>query len=173
MLLEWRLSKPLLKYLCTFHLLMFSLAQTSCMVILSFRGMLRKASKSIGIALRPTLPFFKLETTTGTEFASCVFTSPPYALNCPKVQIKSISNNLGIFLVEYPVIASSQQRLINLLSQIFWHLFPSVVHLNISLGNMLYFKKKTLSSSSTGSFEKQGSKLTDVIIILQYRLVEV
>lgn len=72
MLLEWRLSKPCFKYLSTFHLLMFSLAQTSSKVILSFKGMLRKTSKSIGIALRPTLPFFRLATTTGTEFASCI-----------------------------------------------------------------------------------------------------
>jgi hypothetical protein len=51
---------------------MFSLVHTSSIVILSFRGMFRNASKSTGIALRPTLPFFRLETTTGTEFASCI-----------------------------------------------------------------------------------------------------
>ena len=71
-LLECRLSKPLLKYLCTLHLLILSLAQTSPMVILSFRGISRKASKSIGIGLRPTLPFFRLENTTRTELANCI-----------------------------------------------------------------------------------------------------
>jgi hypothetical protein len=45
---------------------------TSSVVILSFRGMFRNAFKSKGIALRPTLPFFRLETTTGTELESCV-----------------------------------------------------------------------------------------------------
>ena len=69
MLFEWRLRRPFFKYLCSFHLLMFSFALTSSIVILSLRGMLRNGSKSTGIALRPTLPFFWLATLTGMDWA--------------------------------------------------------------------------------------------------------
>jgi hypothetical protein len=111
-------------FLRPFLLLMLWLAQTYSKVLLSFRGTLRKTSKSIWIALRLSLSIFKLETTSGIKFASCIL--PLFHMCFSNMEIKLVSDNLGIFLVECLVIASSQQCLINLFSVSFCHLFVSV-----------------------------------------------
>jgi len=81
MLLEWRLSKPFFKYLCILDLLIPSLLDTSSIVILCLRGMLRNRSKSKGVALRPHLPFFRLVSSTGIFLSKIGFTLLPYALD--------------------------------------------------------------------------------------------